>query len=228
VAVSCKAESSPLPIQECVVYASRDETYGMNSTKLANAIIVSLVAAAKSPAAVVFTVTTATGYPDAATGNQGIRFTPSANILVDALGYYDFQQDGFEFSHTVGIYDALSQTLLTSVTITSTDTLIGDFRYAGITPVLLTSGQFYLVVGHATESSMDRAAVSRDFDVNRLVTYSGYFFNSDPTFSFPTFSPIVPGPVFGPNFNVAVPEPSATPLSTVGLAGMMVRRRKLN
>jgi hypothetical protein len=193
----------------------------MKALALSTAIIMNLAVVVSSRAAVVFTILSG-GDGITATGNDALKFTANTDILVDALGYYDFLRDGFQFSHDVGIFDSLSQVLLASVTITSTDTVIGDFRYASITPLALEAGRSYLLVGHATQSSVDRLAFPDSLRVDAAVTYEGYFYNFDSALTFPTLSS--GAPAIGPNFNILVPEPSTTQLGAAGVCGVFVRR----
>jgi hypothetical protein len=189
------------------------------------AIIASLAVVSKSPAAVVFTFTSADNGVTA-TGNDGIKFTANADVIVDALGYYDYQRNGFQFSHSVGIYDAVTQILLTSVTVASSDLLISDFRYASIAPLTLEAGHSYIVVGHTTQSSIDQLAVPNDLVINSAVTYEGYVFNFDSTLTFPTLGLVGGRATFGPNLNMVAPEPSAAILTSGGLIGMILRKRR--
>src|ERR1051326_2462513 len=52
-----------------------------------------------------------------------------------ALGFYD-SGDGLATSYTLGLWDS-SQNLLATALVTPSSPLIGDFRYANITPVTI-------------------------------------------------------------------------------------------
>src|SRR5262245_27709282 len=75
----------------------------------------------------------------------GFAFTVHPPVTVSALGYFDYQGDGFATPHNVGIYDAsgtlLTQALLNSGTV---NPLIGNFRYADIAPITLAVGTYTL------------------------------------------------------------------------------------
>jgi hypothetical protein len=126
------------------------------------------------------------GNTDGQTGynqNVGWGFTPSTNISVTSLGWFDgnstvFGQNavgytpGLNSSHTVGLFTSSGQ-LLASVTIgpgtadpiggtpltSMFGTHLGDFRYVGITPVSLVAGQTYIIAGNVPPGSTDPFAV---------------------------------------------------------------------
>jgi cysteine-rich repeat protein len=85
---------------------------------------------------------------------EGWEFQTTESIMVSALGVWDSPNgggpftpgDGLNFSIPVGLYDA-SCTELASVTIPAgtTATLIDTYRYVGITPVVLPTGQTFRV-----------------------------------------------------------------------------------
>jgi hypothetical protein len=75
----------------------------------------------------------------------GFAFTVNAPVTVSALGYFDYQGDGFATPHNVGIYNSsgtlLTQALLNSGTV---NPLIGNFRYTDIAPITLAVGSYTL------------------------------------------------------------------------------------
>jgi hypothetical protein len=77
--------------------------------------------------------------------NLGFAFTVNAPVTVTALGYFDYQRDGFATPHNVGIYNAsgtlLTQALLNAGTV---NPLIGNFRYTDIAPITLAVGTYTL------------------------------------------------------------------------------------
>lgn len=87
---------------------------------------------------------------------MGYVFTPTVDILVTDLGFYDLGGDGLSQSHDVGIFDTtVDLSLLASVTVASgtADPLIGTlpngaFRYHSlVTPLLLLANQTYAIAG---------------------------------------------------------------------------------
>jgi hypothetical protein len=75
----------------------------------------------------------------------GFTFTVNTPVTVSALGYFDYQGDGFTTPHNVGIYNGsgtlLTQALLNSGTV---NPLIGNFRYTDIAPITLAVGTYTL------------------------------------------------------------------------------------
>jgi hypothetical protein len=69
------------------------------------------------------------------------------DVNVTSIGAFDYLGDGFTSSSIqVGIFDETSNSLLASTAVSSTDTLIGDYRYTSITDLLLTAGDTYRLV----------------------------------------------------------------------------------
>lgn len=92
----------------------------------------------------------------------GMELTPTADISVTSLGVFDGGVDGagLQTDHDVGLWDD-SGTLLASVTVTNSDTLTNDFRYAAISPVILTAGQkYYLGAYYPNLSGGDKDSAS--------------------------------------------------------------------
>jgi hypothetical protein len=93
--------------------------------------------------------------PAAVAGNYGYSFTVGPEpITVTQLGLWDGPNggaggsgDGLLFSHQVGLWDASSQTLITSATVEagSAESLFGEFRYHGVAPVELQAGHSYVL-----------------------------------------------------------------------------------
>src|SRR6266581_1295234 len=91
----------------------------------------------------------------------GWEFQVSATdgIVVDGLGFWDYQSDGFLFGQTfpVGLWDASTGTLLRDSVITSASTLKpslhadGDWRVNSVSPLFLAPG-FYRVGALMPES----------------------------------------------------------------------------
>jgi hypothetical protein len=70
----------------------------------------------------------------------GVSFN-SLGQTISSLGFYDHGGDGLAASYQLGLWDS-SQNLIATATVTPSSLLIGDFRYAPITPV--TIGTFAL------------------------------------------------------------------------------------
>lgn len=204
------------------------------SLGIATATIIS--ATAKSTNA----LTTAFSYDSASTifrNNTwifGIDFQVNSDISVTKLGYFDDNGDGFLSSHPVGIFNS-SGTLLTSTTVESSDTLeANNFRYANTSPVTLSAGNTYRVVGANLDDqyTFNLTNFSTPSEINYISdTYSQgstltYLTNpsSNSTFN-----------IFGPNFQfetatASVPlefSPTLGLLTTSGILCINLLKRKL-
>ena len=94
---------------------------------------------------------------------EGWEFQTTAAVTVAALGVYDYQGDGMDFATPVGLYDS-SCTLLASAMIPAgTGAVLRDgYRYVGITPLLLSSGQTFRVaaVMHCNDYTPDVSSLT--------------------------------------------------------------------
>jgi hypothetical protein len=106
---------------------------------------------AQVPAITTFTGATAFGSINSTDQTIGFSFTANSNILVTALGVWE-QNTGANLAqaHQVGLWTS-GGALLASATVAVNSPVTGDWRYANITPVMLTGGQTY-VVGSAITS----------------------------------------------------------------------------
>lgn len=130
-----------------------------------------------------------TGFND---GNYGVtigmELEPKADISVTSLGVFDGGSDGpgLETSHDVGLW-AANGSLLATATITNTDTLQSGFRYAAVTPVILSAGQkyylgvYYSNAGDKLVASILNPAPFATLTSNSLLTGSGGLTFPDPT-----------------------------------------------
>ncbi|HEY5915558.1 MAG TPA: PPC domain-containing protein [Verrucomicrobiae bacterium] len=90
------------------------------------------------------------GYGGGVTEGYEFQVTNSDGIVVDGLGFWDAQSDGFVLGQTfpVGLWEAGTGTLLCSTVITSSSTLTssahsgGDWRINGVTPIHLPPGLY--------------------------------------------------------------------------------------
>ena len=84
-------------------------------------------------------------------GVDGFDFTPTADLSVGALGWYDHHGDGLLHDHPVGIYVTATRTLAApAATVTTSGPLdpATSFRFAAVAPFTLTAGTTYTVVGY--------------------------------------------------------------------------------
>lgn len=181
-------------------------------------------------------ITPALSYTGGVTTNNGpqtvgFEFLVNSNISVNALGL-DFA--GATGTSEVGLWTT-GGTLLASTTVSSSDTLVGNFNYASITPVALTAGLDYIVGGVDGSNGFyyDTTATT-----DPRISYVANEFTAPNTgFGFPTYSqsPSFDDGYFGGSFSigssvVSTPEPSTMLVALVGsLAGTayLWRRRRM-
>jgi len=165
----------------------------------------------------------------------GFLFTTNTTILIDALGFYDDNQNGLQTSHEVGIFD-LNGTLLTSATIQSGSAgmLDGKFRYTAISPFTLNSGQSFVIAGETngldgyTYGKVGTSILGLSMNPAINISQNASRYHYGQSLAYPTdyfrydLYPMV-------NFNVAtasVPSPATLPLLGIGLAIMGVALRR--
>ncbi len=167
----------------------------------------------------------------------GYQFTPTSNLTVVALGFYDAGQDGLTIAHSVQLWmwtgptNGFSSGLLVgSVTIPAgtSATLIGDYRYEPIPSITLTNGVTYGLQASSTTDQWPERDGSFTLDLP-VVMNQAWYNGGDPTlFQGGLQSVTETGSVYlAPNLlGFAVPEPSSVLLVGLGAEALWARRRR--
>jgi hypothetical protein len=174
-------------------------------------------------------------------GLDGFDFTPSSDIVVTALGWYDSGSDGLKNAHPVGIYLTSTQQLLApAVTVTTSSPLDAatGFRFESMAPLSLLANIRYTIVGYGEGPDWDFYVTNPSGGVifHPLLAYNGWRTATATGLAFPTQTGnLVQQQFFGANFRFntvnAVPEPSTLILATSAFAAIVAlstRRRIRN
>lgn len=163
----------------------------------------------------------------------GWKFSVAAPASIDALGVYDSGQDGLAGTAQVGLWLATGGDPIVQTTVPSgaAGTLDGHFRFAPVTPTLLTPGTEY-IVGSYLSGELATALFGGNGIVDPRVNVIDVRYSGSAAFGFPGLTdPGTEGAAFlGANFQLTpVPLPAAAWLFGSGLAGLMrLARRRMN
>lgn len=152
------------------------------------------------------------------TQSAGFEFSPTTDLVVSALGFFDYLGDGLGEEHEVGIFDDTGLLLTSTNVHAGTDApLAKGFRYSPIAPLELEAGKDYTVAAFfATQ-----ADVIGYLDVEDLVLApeigvgdipARYLTPSGTGLAFPSDTELLTSEFFlGPNFQFAPGAPSGPP-----------------
>jgi hypothetical protein len=169
-------------------------------------------------------------------GLDGFDFTPTADLTVTALGWYDHNGDGLTHDHPVGIYNTTTQTLVApSVLVTNTSPLDSaiNFRFTAVPNFTLTAGTTYTLVGYGEGPTFDPYVANPSGGIT-FGTGVGFLRHRTARASgleFPTTAGeigLTQALFFGPNFQFVVPEPAGICLAIVASVGLLLRMKREN
>ena len=200
-------------------------------------VVILLLASWSARAASVAILSVDGGFPVVSTGDQlyGWFFTANQGINVTQLGVFDSENDGLDVAHEVGIYRVSDQALLGSAIVPSgtAGSLLNGFRYTGIAPIALLSGD-YAIVMTMPDSTLDGQNIgSNGLTTAAEITWTGSAFAGGSALIYPSSEPVFDVGMFGPNFQFSdsaadAPEPGpAFLLVSGGIALGLLRRRTL-
>lgn len=167
---------------------------------------------------------------DSSPWTLGWKFTVNEPVFVGSLGVYDSGQDGLAGTAQVGLWLAsggapIVQTTVPAGTVADLD---GYFRFALITPTLLTPGTEY-IVGSYLSGELATALFGGNGIVDPRVNVIDVRYSNTPAFSFPSLTDRgTDGAAFlGPNYLLTpVPLPASAWLFSSGVVWLLLEARK--
>jgi hypothetical protein len=158
----------------------------------------------------------------------GVSFN-SLGQTISSLGFYDHGGDGLSTSYQLGLWNS-AQALIATATVNPSSPLIGDFRYAPITPV--TIGSFALPQSFTIGALLP--PVMNDIWLDGVIPilsfgYTGAGtgrFEVSPTLVYPSNLDTSGYYVVNAGPEVIVPEPSSFALAAISVLAALHRRRR--
>lgn len=156
----------------------------------------------------------------------GYKFNIDKNKTIDALGSYDNDGDGLNGTYTIGLWDNIGTLLSTATVSGNGDPLVSGFRWASITDITLSPGDYIVASAGDWALNGDFYFYSGNYTTNDLTYISDQYIQGG-SLQFPTNSAGVAPGFFGGNISFK-PVPAPLPLFGIGAAygfSRQLRRR---
>ena len=161
----------------------------------------------------------------------GYQFTVNSPVTVTELGFF-VPQGSLADNHQVGIWTS-GGTLLVSATVpaATSPTLLDGFDFVPVTPITLGTGS-YVIGAEGNTMSTDQFTFGKTGSITISSITLGVSVSAEfgpvNTLTFPTVQPtdFATEGYFGPDFLVAVPEPSTISLACLGVLAWASRLRR--
>lgn len=176
-------------------------------------------------------LSTVTGYRNDSWSFGEIFTVGATSITIDALGALDVGGNGFVTAGgvQVGLFKESDASLIVSTTVTSADSLVGNYRFASIASVVLAAGEQYRVVG-VNGDDLYNIAYNPNIVTDSRITWNGYGYGNSTSLVFSNDWSGTEISWFA-NMNIAgstnVPDGgSSLALVGLGLCGLVALRRR--
>lgn len=157
----------------------------------------------------------------------GWRFVVNNSIHVDALGLWDFEQDGLSSSHPVGIWTDDGNLVASGTVAAGPGAPINSgFRMVSIAPTPLNAGATYRIAAYLDASNADGIITAGALPITSpSITYlNRAFLQNANAFAFPSgANNLSLAGNFGPTFQIGVPEASL--VGAFAWMSLFMRRR---
>jgi hypothetical protein len=178
-----------------------------------------------------------TGFAGASSSDSiGWSFTVgAANVTVTALGVLDPGGAALASSHEIGLWNSTGTTLLADATVPSGTggTLMNNYSYTSISPVILNAGATYVVGAFYPTGNTDQIILNSTQTIAPEIAFGqseqSDFSLSNPGLAFPSAHGGNHNEgIFGPNFLLSTadpaPEPGTPLLVGLGAAALLAGR----
>lgn len=158
----------------------------------------------------------------------GYSFNIDKGKTIDALGSYDENGDGLNGTYTIGLWDNIGNLLSTATVSGGGDPLVSGFRWATITDITLSPGDYIVASAGDWALNGDSFFFSGSYTTNNLTYISDRYIQGG-SLQFPTntIGGVAPGWLGGNvSFKSVAAVPAPLPLFGIGAAFGFRRRMR--